>query len=108
MVQSLVRYLLEAGQVEGHREPVLPGLEQVLVAGVRVGRGSEARELAHGPELGAVHARVGSARVRELTGPADVAREVDAREVGRRGKRRHRLAAHGLEARVALTGLLAG
>src|SRR5206468_135976 len=53
-------------QVEGDGEPVLPPLEQVAEARVRLlGRG-EARVLADRPGPAAVHVRVGTARVREL------------------------------------------
>ena len=40
--------------MEGHREPRLPLLEQVLEAPVAVRRRAETGELPHGPELGAV------------------------------------------------------
>ena len=56
----------ERRHVEGRREPGLPLLEQELEALVRVLRRAEAGELAHGPELAAVHARVGAARERVL------------------------------------------
>src|SRR5205823_4278884 len=43
-------------------------LEEVMVAAVGLLRRGEARELAHGPELAAVHVGVDAAGVRELAG----------------------------------------
>ena len=56
----------ERRHVEGRREPCLPLFEQELEALVRILRRPEAGKLAHGPELAAIHARVGAARERIL------------------------------------------
>jgi hypothetical protein len=86
----------ECREVERGRQPVAARVEQLAEALVRVGRGAEAREHAHRPELRAVHRRVRPARVRELPGERPVVGCVDgidldareAREVGgaRRGR----------------------
>ena len=83
--------------VEGGREPGLAVVEQVAEALVRLGRGAEAGELAHRPELAAVHRRIDAARERVDAGIAEVAVVVDrrpcpasraARSPGRRSSRR--------------------
>jgi hypothetical protein len=53
------------GQVEGHRQAGLAGLEQQLEALVGGLRGAEAGVLAHGPVPAAVHVALHAARVRE-------------------------------------------
>ncbi len=58
------------GQVEGHREPRLPLVEEESIALVGLGRRAESRVLPHGPEPRAIHARVDAARVGELAGRA--------------------------------------
>jgi hypothetical protein len=55
-------------EVEGHREPGLAVLYEVLEAGVGLHGGPEARVLAHGPWSATVHARVHAPRVRKLPG----------------------------------------
>ena len=54
------------GKVEGHGEPGLAVLGEVLEAGVGLSGRAETRVLAHGPRPAAVHARVGAAGVRVL------------------------------------------
>ncbi len=68
-------------QVEGDVERILPVRHQVLEPGVGLRRSAEADVLAHRPEPVAVHVLVDPARVRILTGPPDVAVEVDTRDV---------------------------
>ena len=65
--------------VERGREPRLAVLEQVAEALVRLLRGAEARELAHRPELAAVHRRIDAARERMHAGIAEVAVIVERR-----------------------------
>src|SRR5690606_4408609 len=65
-------------QVEGHREPRLPLLEQVVVPLVRLVRGAEARVLAHGPKPPAVHVRLHAPREGRLTGKAEIADGIEA------------------------------
>ncbi len=60
----------ERGEVEGHGEAGLPVVEEVVVALVRLLGGPEARELAHRPEPGPVHGRVGPPGERVLAGQA--------------------------------------
>jgi hypothetical protein len=55
------------GQVEGHGEPGLAIIYQVLEAGIRLSRRAETRILAHGPRPAAVHARVGATGVGVLS-----------------------------------------
>ena len=70
-------------QVERDREPRLPLLEQVAVAGVRLlGRG-EARVLADRPRPAAVHVRVDPARERRLARAAPARRRRVVRRVDR-------------------------
>ena len=52
-------------QVEGDAEARLARLEQVAEAGIGLGRGAEARVLAHRPEAAAVHRRLDAAGERE-------------------------------------------
>ena len=88
--------------VEGRREAGLAVLEQVAEALVRLLGRAEAGELAHRPELPAVHRRVDAARERVHAGVAEVALVVDvdvvrastaARSRARRWSRRARPAA---------------
>ena len=97
--------------VERRREPGLAVLEQVAEALVRLLRRAEARELAHRPELAAVHRGVDAARERIHTRVAEVAVVVDLDRVRRRERlvldprdRREELA---LPLRRALVQLLA-
>ena len=69
--------------VEGRREARLPVLEQVAEALVRLLGRAEAGELAHRPELPAVHRRVDAARERIDTRVAEVAVVVDVDVLGR-------------------------
>ncbi len=62
------------GEVEGHREAGLAGVEQGPEAGVGLLGGAEAGVLAHGPEAAAVHLGMESARVGVLAGVAVAAR----------------------------------
>ena len=71
--------------VERGREPCLAVLEQVAEALVRLRRGAEARELAHRPELAAVHRGIDAAREGMDAGIAEVAVVVDVNRV-RRGQ----------------------
>ena len=61
--------------VEGRRQPVATGTEQLFEASVRVGRRSEPGELAHRPQAGPVHGGVGG-YVRRGTGRATPRRSV--------------------------------
>ena len=70
--------------VERGREPRLAVLEQITEALVRLRRGAEARELAHRPELAAIHRRIDTARERMHTRIAEVAVVVDLDRVRRR------------------------
>src|SRR2546428_12275357 len=54
---------------------------QVFESSILVHRGPQADVLPHGPQALAVHVRVDPARVRILARPADVPREVAAREI---------------------------
>ena len=69
--------------VESRREARLPVLEQVAEALVRLLGGAEAGELAHRPELPAVHRRVDAARERIDARVAEVAVVVDVDVLGR-------------------------
>ncbi len=69
--------------VEGRREARLPVVEQVAEALVRLLGGAEAGELAHRPELPAVHRRVDAARERIDARVAEVAVVVDLDVLGR-------------------------
>ncbi len=69
--------------VEGRREARLPVLEEVAEALVRLLGGAEAGELAHRPELPAVHRRVDAARERIDARVAEVAVVVDVDVLGR-------------------------
>ncbi len=68
-------------QVEGDREPLLPGGEVAPVEGVRLLRRREPGVLAHRPGLGDVHRRVRPAQERRQTGQRR--EEVQALGVGR-------------------------
>ena len=58
----------QRGEIEGHGEAGLPLRQEIVVALVGLfGRG-EAGELAHGPELAAIHVAMDAARVRKLSG----------------------------------------
>ncbi len=70
--------------IERGREPGLAVLEQITEALVRLRRGAEARELAHRPELPAVHRGIDTARERMDTRIAEVAVVVDVDRVRRR------------------------
>ena len=70
--------------VERRRETRLAVLEQIAEALVRLRRGAEARELAHRPELAAVHRGIDTARERMHTRIAEVAVVVDLDRVRRR------------------------
>ncbi len=62
----------ERWQIESDREAGLALAQQIKIAAVGfLGRG-EARELAHGPELAAIHVAMDAAGVRELAGRRDV------------------------------------
>ena len=61
----------QGGQVEGDRKAGLPLRQQVVVAAVGLLRRGEAGELAHGPELAAIHVAMDAARVGELARFAD-------------------------------------
>ena len=67
----------QRGHVEGHRQPGLAVVEEEAVALVGVGGAPEPGELAHRPQLSAVHRLVDAARVRVLTGGTEVAVDVD-------------------------------
>ena len=70
--QFMVGVVAELGrQVERHRQRGLALAKQELEARVRLLRRPEAGELAHGPELAAVHRRVRSARERRLARQAE-------------------------------------
>ena len=69
------------GQVEGHGEPGLAVVYEVLEAGVRLAGRAETRVLAHGPRPAAVHARVGTAGVRVLSRISELLGVVEAFEV---------------------------
>ena len=69
--------------VEGRREARLPVLEEVAEALVRLLGGAEAGELAHRPELPAVHRRVDTARERIDARVAEVAVVVQVDVLGR-------------------------
>src|ERR1019366_4495097 len=58
----------QGGQVKGHRQAGLPLRQQIVIAQVGLLRSGEAGELAHGPELAAVHIAMDAAGVRELSG----------------------------------------
>ncbi len=73
----------QGGQVEGDRETGLPLRQQVVVAAVGLLRRGEAGELAHGPELAAVHVAMDAARVGELARFADLARGIDLAQIVR-------------------------
>jgi hypothetical protein len=60
------------GKVEGHAEPGLSLLQQVLVALVGVLRAAEPRVLAHGPEPPPVHGGLDPARVRIVSGESEL------------------------------------
>ena len=87
-------------QIEGDRESGLALFQQVMIAAVGLLRRGEAGELAHGPELAAIHVAVDAARVREIAGrfwlesrqilgPVDGpdGHAADRSELARRGKR---------------------
>ena len=71
------------GEVEGHRQPGRPLLEQVAVAAVGLRGAGVAGVLAHGPQAPAVHVRVETAGEREVAGIADRRRVVEAGDVVR-------------------------
>ena len=68
--------------VERGREPRLAVVEQVPEPLVRLDGGAEACELAHRPELAAVHRRIDAAREREDAWVAEVAVVVERHRVG--------------------------
>jgi len=70
------------GQIESARETGLTGGEQELEALVRRLGGTEARVLAHRPQLAAVHRGVNAARVRGLAGGSELLGGVPAGQVG--------------------------
>src|SRR5207302_545770 len=76
----------ERGHVEGGREAGLAVLQEVVEALVRLLGGAEARELAHRPQLAAVHRRIDPAGERIDAGVAEVAVVVELDRV-RRGER---------------------
>ena len=88
-------------QVEGDRQPAAAVLEQVLEARVRLGRAAVAGELAHRPDPAAVHRLVDAARVRVLTGVAEVALVVEPGDVRRPVHRLDRAARDRGEPRLA-------
>src|SRR5215207_629044 len=69
------------GQVEGHGEPGLAVLNEVLEAGVSLARRAETSVLAHGPWPAAIHARVGAAGVGVLSRVAQSLGIVEAFQV---------------------------
>ena len=69
--------------VEGGREAGLAVVEQVAEALVRLDRRAEAGELAHRPELAAVHRRIDAARERVDARVAEIAVVVDRDRLGR-------------------------
>jgi hypothetical protein len=71
----------EGGHVERRRQPRLALLEQELEARIGVFGPPEAGEHPHGPEPPAVHRRIRPARVRELTGIAELVLVAPARQV---------------------------
>ena len=73
----------QGGQVEGHGKAGLPLLQQVVIAAVGLLRRGEAGELAHGPELAAVHVAVDAARVGKLAGRPRFERTPSSRSVDR-------------------------
>ena len=91
--------------VEGRREAGLAMVEQVAEAAVRLLGRAEPRELAHRPELAAVHRLVDPARVGIAAGVAQVAVVVDVRV----GRPVHRLVGNARDARaLGLRGRLGG
>ncbi len=80
-------------QVERHAEAALPLLEEVAEAPVGLGRGSEARVLAHGPQAPAVAGGLNAACVGELPRESEIAQVVEIRDVGGGGEPLHGSAA---------------
>ena len=95
----------EGGHVERRRQPRLALLEQEFEARIRVFRPPEAGEHPHGPEPSAVHRRIRPARVRELTGIAELVLVAPARQVIRGVERPDGDAGERLERHRALGGL---
>ena len=69
------------GEIEGDRQPHLPGGEIAAVEGIRIFRRGESCILPDGPGLRGVHRRVGTTQIRRRSGPG--VEEVDPRHVGR-------------------------
>ena len=70
------------GEIEGHRQALLPGGDVAAIEGVGVLRRREPGVLADGPRLGDVHGRVGPAQVGRDAGIA--VEEVETGGVGGR------------------------
>ncbi len=70
------------GEIEGHGDPRLAGLEQQAEAGVGLGGGAEAGVLAHGPEAAAIHVGLDAAGERKDAGVTEVARVVERGDGG--------------------------
>src|SRR5262249_11882569 len=77
----------QRGHVEGGAEPGLALGEEILETFVGVLGPAEAREHAHGPELAAVHRRIGPARVGELARIAERVLAAPARQIRGRVER---------------------
>ena len=73
------------GEVEGDRQPLLPGREVAPVERVAVLGGGEAGILADRPGLGRVHGRIGPAQ--EWRQARERAQKIEPRHVGRRVER---------------------
>jgi hypothetical protein len=79
--QGVVRVAAqERRHVEGGGQAVATGPQELLEAAVRVLRRPEAGELAHGPQAGAVHGRMGTPRVGVLAGQLGALGTVDRLE----------------------------
>ena len=96
--QGVVRVVADlGGQIEGHGEPRLPLLQEILVATVRLLGGGVAGVLTHCPETTPVHGGVDASGKGILTGKAEVSLVV---QVGRGVEPPHLDARQGLEAGI--------
>src|SRR5262245_9597657 len=89
------------GEIEGHRKPLLPGLQIAAVEGVALLSGGETGVLANGPWPAGVHRGIGPAGVGRQSGeaavdPGEIIGTVDVLEADMFG----RIAAEVLPARL--------
>ena len=74
----------ERGKIKGNGEPRLTLREEVVKTLIGIFSGAKPAELADGPKPSPVHGRVDAARVRRLTGKAQVSFVIEVFQVGRR------------------------